>query len=64
MIRRVTADKKVDFAARDYSRPQPAPGEISDTDPRHEVLGGLDPLERQRTALRNTALSQRGRRPG
>jgi len=32
LICRITADKSVDFAARDYSRPQPAPGEIPDTD--------------------------------
>jgi hypothetical protein len=32
LIGRITADKNVDFAARDYSRPQPAPGEIPDTD--------------------------------
>jgi hypothetical protein len=34
VIRKLAADKRTDFAARDYTRMQPAPGEILDTDPR------------------------------
>lgn len=40
LIGRITADKNIDFAARDYSRPQPAPGEISDTDPNMRYSDG------------------------
>ena len=33
LIRQITRDKTIDFAAKDYSRPQPGLGEIPDTDP-------------------------------
>ena len=40
LIGHITRDKKIDFAAADYSRPQPGPGEISDTDPRLKYSDG------------------------
>ena len=40
LIRRITRDKTIDFAARDYARPQPGPGEIPDTDPRLQYSEG------------------------
>jgi hypothetical protein len=33
VIRKMTADKRLDFAARDYTQPQPEPGTVLGTDP-------------------------------
>lgn len=40
VIRQTTADTRIDFAAADYTRPQPDPGEITDTDGRIQYSAG------------------------